>query len=66
MTFTISPEQGEKIAAFVQRVNADRGTSYAGASGGATSYEFTPTSLGVVFKVTHFGQVLDLTNYEDW
>lgn len=41
---------------------------YYGAIGGELTYEFTPTSIGVVVKVTHAGtkEVLDLTDYENW
>ena len=41
---------------------------YGGASGGCLTYSFTPTSLGMVTKVTHAltGETLDLTDYEDW
>jgi len=42
------------------------GYPYDGAIGGGLTYEFTPTSIGVVFKVTSGDKVLDLTNYNDW
>jgi hypothetical protein len=44
---------------------------YTGAIGGGLTYEFTPTSLGVVFKVI-WGKglpgekSLDLTDYDSW
>lgn len=44
----------------------DAGYPYQGASGGAVTYEFTPTSIGLVFKVKAYGQVLDLSGYEHW
>ena len=46
----------------------DENTPYAGASGGALTYSFTPTNLGTVVKVTEelSGKVIDLTEYEDW
>jgi hypothetical protein len=38
-----------------------------GAIGGAYTYKFTPTSLGVVKIVERSsGEKLDLTRYEDW
>ena len=44
---------------------------YTGAIGGGLTYEFTPTSLGVVFKVVwgrglYSEKSLDLTDYESW
>jgi hypothetical protein len=66
MKFEISPEDSAKIAEFKKQVEAERGSREAGAIGGATTYSFTPTGLGVIFKVTHFDKELDLTNYADW
>lgn len=56
----------KQINKFVDEVNKVRGSSYAGAIGGATTYEFTPTSLGLIFKVRHFGKELDLSDYRNW
>jgi len=41
---------------------------YAGAIGGQYSYEFTPTSIGTVFKIkcSICNNELNLTNYENW
>lgn len=40
---------------------------YGGAIGGGLTYEFTPTSIGMIIKVRwHDGQELDLTDYESW
>ena len=72
MNFQITPEEQRLIAEFVAKVNAGRGSTYGtygtygGAIGGATTYSFTPTSLGTVFKVTHFDETLDLTDYASW
>lgn len=66
LTFPISAEDAQRIREFIASVNEERGSSYEGASGGATTYEFTPTSLGLVTKVRHFDKELDLTRYEDW
>lgn len=66
LTFTVSEEDAAKIAKFTKKVEAERGSGYGGSIGGATTYEFTPTGLGVIFKVKHFGQELDLTSYQDW
>ena len=44
------------------------GYAYGGAIGGNLTYAFTPTSLGVVTKVTDSltGETIDLSDYEDW
>jgi len=46
----------------------DRGYPYEGVSGGALTYEFTPTSIGVILKVSYskFPDSLDVTDYENW
>ena len=45
-----------------------RGDVYAGASGGNLTFSFTPTGLGTVCKVTESitGEVIDLTDYDNW
>jgi hypothetical protein len=46
----------------------DEHTPYRGAIGGALTYMFCPTSLGMVVKVRDdlAGKEIDLTDYEDW
>ena len=46
----------------------DDGHPYYGAIGGALTYSFTPTSIGTVTTVTHgaTGEVLNLTDYDNW
>lgn len=44
---------------------------YLGAVGGGCTYEFSPTSLGTVCKVTFaagtkFAATIDLTDYDSW
>jgi hypothetical protein len=44
---------------------------YLGAIGGGLTFEFTPTSLGLIIKVNHLDvngvvQTLDLTDYDSW
>lgn len=67
MTFTISDDDMKKIAEFARAQDELTGKRY-GAIGGAYRYSFTPTSIGVVFKVenTVTGVVLDLSDYENW
>lgn len=64
--FTVTPEERGKIEAFKAAVEQHRGSNAAGAIGGSTTYSFTPTSLGTIFKVTHFDEELDLTDYDSW
>ena len=72
LKFAITPEQGEKIARWCQDQDAawpkrTMGQPYFGAIGGSLTYSFTPTSLGVILKVTHAnGSELDVTEYNDW
>lgn len=48
----------------------DKGYPYEGACGGGLTYEFTPTSIGTIFKVRYktFNEdvELDLTDYESF
>jgi hypothetical protein len=40
---------------------------YEGAIGGKITYNFTPTGIGVIERVTcSCGSVLDLTEYDKW
>ena len=39
---------------------------YSGAIDGSLTYSFTPTSLGLIVKVSSHGYELDLTNYHEW
>lgn len=85
MTFEIPDEKIPVIQKWIDEVhkkNAEaqrKETPYYGASGGAFTYSFTPTSLGLVIKVTATvfkrdennkvylsEEKLDVTDYEDW
>lgn len=45
----------------------DPAEPYYGAIGGALTYSFTPTGIGMIVKVTHAtGNELDLTDYDEW
>lgn len=50
---------------FVQKF-LQRGKGYYGACGGALTFQFSPSGLGTVFKVTHAltHETLDLTDYD--
>lgn len=40
---------------------------YTGAIGGGLTYQFSPTSLGMVTKVIWYtGETLDVTDYDEW
>jgi len=78
--FEISEEDWERITTWQQEIDAKvmeqqkrtrmerPGGAYYGVSGGGYTYSFTPTSLGTVVKVTNglTGDVLDITDYDDW
>jgi hypothetical protein len=65
MKFELTPEQAKKVRKWIKK--QEKKNTYYGAIGGSVTYEFTPTSLGIVEKVKHFnGKVLDLTDYESW
>lgn len=73
-SFTLTDKQMKDADKFLEDCYAEdarrQGQDIAdhGAIGGATTYSFTPTSLGVIIKVsfqgTHHKGDLDLTEYE--
>ena len=67
MTFTIPKECLNRLNAFIKEQDEKSGGRY-GAIGGAYTYHFTPTSIGVAFMVenTVTKAVLDLSDYESW
>jgi hypothetical protein len=69
-TFTITDEQEEKLNAWLEQKRNERKASgkslYEGASGGATTFKFTPTSLGLVTVVKYWNEEINLTDYESW
>lgn len=62
--FTLTEDQSKKVADWI----GAQGFCAQGAIGGQFTYEFTPTTLGVVQKVSNIanGQELDVTEYGDW
>ncbi len=66
-TFKIDDEQLEKINAWMETRNPG---AYTGAIGGRLTYEFSPTSLGVVLVVRDaMGEeprTLDVSDYMEW
>ena len=80
MGFGLDDKQRAKLEAWMQEqdkkvMEEQKGTklehpgeAYYGACGGAYTYSFTPISIGLVTKVKNecTGDVIDLTDYEDW
>lgn len=61
MLFQLTNKQLEKIAEWRKSLEKEPKT----AIGGAMTYSFTPTSIGVIVKVIYFdGSELDITEYE--
>ena len=64
--FTLTKEQQEKITAWLLTFEPN-GPGYEGAIGGALTYSFTPTSIGVVVRVKHYkGHEIDVSDYDHW
>jgi hypothetical protein len=66
MTFTILPEELEKLDAWMKTKNLNK---YGGAMGGRFTYSFTPTSIGMAIQVTDAMEqkdTIDISDYEGW
>lgn len=67
MIFAPSDAENEKLQKWLEEMHSKFGEKYYGAIGGAITYSFTPTGLGVVFTAKHVdGGEIDLTEYGDW
>jgi hypothetical protein len=67
MTFTLTAEQVEKYDKWLKKKNKKNGEVYVGAIGGAYTFCFTPTGVGVIEKVQCAdGTELDLTDFSTW
>lgn len=67
MNFSLDEEQESLLRVWLAEMEGRYGDKYYGAIGGAFTYSFTPTSLGVIVKVTHVdGGEIDLTDYMSW
>lgn len=71
--FRMSPEQREKVDAWIASHDAEKHVEpgqkyrYAGAIGGAYAYCFTPNSIGVVVVVRcACGDKIDVSDYDLW
>jgi hypothetical protein len=63
--FALDAEQREKLNEWIKKKDLEE---YSGASGGRFTYQFTPTSLGLVAKVIDNlkHDEIDLTDYACW
>lgn len=74
MFHLLNEDQAQKLAAWMQEQDTkvaarqNRPDAYYGASGGAYTYKFTPTTLGLVIKVENglTKEEIDLTEYDGW
>lgn len=72
--FSLTTEQVKKASDWCKKQDAKLAllqkleTPNYGANGGAYTYEFTPTTLGLVTKVRNnlTKDEIDLTDYEEW
>jgi hypothetical protein len=61
----LSENEAAKLEAWLKTKDH---TKYAGCSGGRFTYCFTPTTLGIVYKVIDNldKNEIDITDYKDW
>lgn len=66
--FMLEQKQQDKLDVWFAEQYAKTDTMSDGAVGGAFTYHFTPTSIGVVTKVSnaHTGETIDISDYENW
>jgi hypothetical protein len=71
--FKLTEEQNKRISEWMDAHDAEKhipvgGTfRYSGAIGGAYTWQFTPTSLGIVQKVKcSCGDHIDVSDYDSW
>jgi len=63
MNFVITEKQLEKIEEWKKTLPKEPPT----AMGGAFTYMFTPTGLGIIIRIRYYnGQELDLTDYDNF
>lgn len=70
--FKLEPEQLKEISKWMETQDAaakhGKEHPYYGCSGGGYTYHFTPTTLGLVVKVTNnlTKEEIDVTDYHNW
>lgn len=67
-TFTISNKEQKKIDAFLKKQDRIMRNVNVGAIGGAYTYHFTPTSIGVIIEIenTVTKEKINVTDYDLW
>jgi len=60
--FKLTKEEAKKLAKWQAKIVEKRGSSYAGAIGGALTFIYTPTSIGEIIEVKYFGKKKTLRN----
>lgn len=65
LTFVLEGAELEKYEAWIAEQRAKRPEPRS-AIGGAETFSFTPTGIGVVVKVEYLGESLDVTDYSSW
>lgn len=65
MKFELTDAQRERYAQWRRELTASKGECYVGAVGGAYTFQFTPTGIGILVSVTRAdGETIDLTDYD--
>ena len=66
--FDINEEQDKMLEVWVREQDTKTANKHCGCSGGAYTYCFTPTNLGMVVKVKNniTQEEIDLTDYKNW
>ena len=65
MTFDLTPEQLARYVKWREDLAARGPAPYVGAVGGAYTFKFTPTGIGVLLRVVRVdGEEIDLTDYD--
>jgi len=64
--YVLSDADSDKLQSWLENIVYANGQPYEGAIGGAVTYSFTPTSIGMVVKVHAHGHELDLSDYASW
>ena len=74
ISFKITSEQRKKLKSWIDEqdrlvcLKQNRSCPNYGSCGGAYTYSFTPTSIGLVIKVKNgiTNNTIDLTDYDNW
>jgi TnpA family transposase len=65
--FSLSEDQNKQASEWLTAHRKECRIKYGGAIGGTITWEFTPTSIGlIVVIVCACGAKCDISNYDDW